>query len=320
LPTNSTSAAADGTTYATTNDPGSTVNVTTNYASSPTRVKVTVTANTPSFFGQLFGVTRETVSASAVAGTNVGPADAAIFASDTTCGSGNGVTLSGDSSANINGGVDSNGSFTATGNSSITTCAVTYGGPNSCASTVSGNSSASFASGPTPHTSTYPWPKDYSSLNPSVNPSICTVTASSFHWDGQSSFSIPAGVYCATGPITITGNSSLTANNVTLIGNSVTITGNSSLSMTPDAAALPAGLNDLAVYQTGTGTCAIQGSTLNSSTVFVPNGTLSLTGTSSGTVSGYLEAKDVKISGDSSFTLTGRGPSVGGGSGSSLIQ
>jgi hypothetical protein len=214
LPGSVTAAAADGTAYATTNDPGSTVNVTTTYASSPNKVKVTVSANTPSFFGRLFGVTRETVSASAVAGTNAGPCNAAIFASDTTCGSGHGVTLSGDSSVNINGGVDSNGSFAATGNSSITTGAVTYGGPNSCGSNVSGNSSATFASGPTPHTPTYPWPKDYSS----VYPSYCTLTASSFHWDSQSSFSIPSGVYCATGAITVTGNSSLTANNVTLIG------------------------------------------------------------------------------------------------------
>ncbi len=82
LPGSTSSATTDGNTYALKNYPGATATVTPNYNNVPGEVQVSVTADTPSFFGRIFGITKATVSASAVAGGNGSDAPAAIFGYD----------------------------------------------------------------------------------------------------------------------------------------------------------------------------------------------------------------------------------------------
>jgi type II secretory pathway pseudopilin PulG len=126
LPTNPTLALSDGGLIATTNDPTGTAQVSTNYAGSPNKVKVTVTRNSPSFFGRVFGVTSAKISASAVAGGQGTVAQAAIFAYNNGSGCGTGIDL-GTNGLNIQGGIESNGSLNVSSNSQSIFGTGTYG-------------------------------------------------------------------------------------------------------------------------------------------------------------------------------------------------
>jgi Putative Flp pilus-assembly TadE/G-like len=306
------SADGNATTYGLENDPGSTVAATTPYSSSSNEIMVKVTKTSPTFFGQIFGIPSETVSASAVAGPSSGAGYDAIFASDTSCtGTANatGVAIT-SSTVSINGGVESDGYLSVTGGSDALG-ATTYGGPNSCAKNVTG-SGDTFTSGPTANNTTIPWPFDYTSYG--TNTSNCTST-----YSGTGTLTLPAsgttiapGVYCApNGTISISA-ANVTGTGVTLIANAFSLTG-SPLSLTPAA-----GANGLLIYQSGSAELDLKSSgLLQGGTVFAPNAFVRESG--SGIDSGFIEAKDVRISG-SGFTFTGTGPSVGGVGSITLLQ
>lgn len=313
LPGSASSAGGDGTTYALKNYPGATVTATTPYNGSTSQVKVKVDASTPSFFGHIFGLTSANVSASAVAGPSSSSGYDAIFASDTSCtgtvnATGVSITASG---VNILGGVESNGYLTVTG-SPDSLGQTTYGGPNLCTDNVTGTGDT-FTSGPTPNSANVPWPVDYTSYG--ANPANCTYTSAStgtaFSW-GTPGATIPPGVYCAlNGTISITG-SNVTGTGVTFIAKTIVITG-ASPSLTPAA-----GANGLLLYQTGSTELDLKSSgLLQGGTVFAPNAFVRESGT--GIDSGFIEAKDVRISG-ASFSFTGTGPSTGGIGAISLLQ
>jgi Putative Tad-like Flp pilus-assembly len=294
------------------NDPGSTVAATTPYNGSTSQVMVKVSASTPAFLGQIFGITSANVSATAVAGPSSTASYDAIFASDTSCtGTANqtGVSVTA-TGASINGAVVSNGYLSVTGGSD-TFGPTTYGGPNTCTDKVTGTGDT-FTTGPTANSTTQTWPTDYTSYG--TNTANCTST-----YAGTGTLLLPAtgttippGVYCApNGTISITA-SGITATGVTLIANAFTLSG-SPINITPAA-----GANGLTIYQSGTTQLNLTTSgLLQGGTVFAPNAPVRVSG--SGTESGFIEAKDVWVSG-SSFTFTGTGPSSAGIGGIALLQ
>jgi Flp pilus assembly protein TadG len=300
LPGSGASALTDGTTYATTNYPGATATVSTPYNGSSSQVKVTVNATTPSFFGRIFGITKANVSASAVAGANGSSAPAAIFAHDSTCG-GTGVALNGNSE-NIGGAIVSNGSLSQSANPSSTFGPATYGGPSGCSYV--NNGSGTFASGPTPTTTLAPYPIDFRN-----NPPACTFSGSSFTWSKTNS-TLPSGVYCATGTITLSGNN-MSGTDVTFIGASIVLSGNNSSFSAPSS-------TNLLFWQTGSSVFDITSNHVTTGgTIFAPSAPIVFDGNNSG--SGFIEGEDVTINGNS-FQITGTGPVFGGGGGDALLQ
>jgi hypothetical protein len=300
LPANPTQAATDARTYVTENISGATATVTTPYNGSSSEIQVTLTKSDPSYFGKVFGVNSATVGASAVAKASGGGTPTAVFAYDDTC-SDEGLVING-SSISVTGGAHSNGSFFQNSNSSSFGTS-SYGGPNGCSYVGNGNGNTyGGASSPTVDANLEPWPYNFANNTPA-----CTYSGSSFTWN-TSSATIPSGVYCATGQISINGNS-LTGN-VTFIASSFNLNGNNE-SFTPYS-------NNLLFYQTGSNTLDINGNDfVNIGYVFAPNSEVLLNG-NSGTVSGFIEAKQVTINGNS-LTFKGTGPSLTP-SGASLMQ
>jgi Flp pilus assembly protein TadG len=297
LPMSTTSAAADGTTYALKNYPGSLPTVTTNYDNNSGEVRVNVTADTPSFFGRIFGITKATVSASAVAGGNGSNAPAAIFGYDSTC-SDPGVTVNANAQT-INGSVVSNGALTLDNNPSSNLTTGTYGGPNGCKFTNSGKGSVTY--GPFVNPNLTAFPTDYR-----TNPPACTLTptppATTFVWGNHAV--IPAGVYCAD-EIDLTGNNlSNDPAGVTFIANKFVVSGQNPTFTAPAS-------TGLLFWDTGTSIFDVTSNSITySGTIFAPTATVQIDGNAAGT--NFIEANDVIINGNS-YNVTGAGPVMGGG-------
>lgn len=347
---NPSAATSDGTTYATTNFPGSTVNVTTN--ATLNQATVSVTAATPTFFGKFLGHGTQTVSARAVAsetGTQcVTPGNTcyAIFAADQTC-SNYGVTLNGKGDT-ITGGVHSNGSIDLIGQGQ-SLGPTTYGNGSGCVVT-QGGTGDTFSSGPTSETP-LSWPLDYSKVltacggsgevactGPGGTPSYCTQAQANFDFPTDSVVS--GNVYCAYGtgsgvnvkdPSTWTGliyfhsgtfGSAGSPIYGTWIGGTIEVGRASYLSTQTTTPTYPV------FYATGSGTCSSASSggvcmTAAASEVnggmFAPNGTVEFNG--DGSTANFVEALDVNMIGKG---FTGNGPQDGSGltgaSTESLIQ
>jgi Flp pilus assembly protein TadG len=177
LSTSTTAATTAATALANTNDPTGTAPVV-SFPSS-TQVKVVVTANPPTFFGRALGLTKETVGASAVAGTNstvaqctsAGTSCLAVFAKDTSCTTAP-LTLGGLGSG-IQGGIISNGSVSATNGGNQYPGLTDYGNGSGCFWHTGGGDT--FASGtPTSVAPLTNWPIDYSADFPPCSGSSCT--------------------------------------------------------------------------------------------------------------------------------------------------
>ncbi|MDQ6834694.1 MAG: hypothetical protein M3016_00725, partial [Actinomycetota bacterium] len=162
--------------------------------------------------------------------------------------------------------------------------AVTYGGPNGCSAQVTGNQYTSLTRDPVLE----PWPEDYSQNTPA-----CTVSAPSFTFSTNNA-TIPSGVYCATGNITLSGTNM--SGNVTFIAGSFTISASGNR-FTPYA-------SNLILYQTGSSTMHL-GSLNLGGTVFAPNATVIIDGNVN--ISAFVEADRIDVQG-SNFTMTGTGP------------
>jgi Flp pilus assembly protein TadG len=296
-------AITDATSYVAKNFPGADIpTVTPNYNGVAIDIKVVVTATTPSFFGQIFGITHANVSATAIAGGSGNTSPAAVFASDTSCNTGggntNGILVSGNNET-VPGGIASNGSLTVRNNNEILGV-TTFGGPNGCAFTNTGNGPVSFPSGaPTVKAAVSPFPLDFSSALASLCP---TFVSGNIDFKANSS-TIPPGIYCYTGTISVSGQT-VTGNGVTLIANSIQIGGNN-VTITPAA-----GTNGLSLYQTGTGTLNIGGNSFSGNTIFAPNAQVVIGGQNT-TSSGFIEAKDIDLHGNN-FTFNGTGPPASG--------
>jgi Putative Flp pilus-assembly TadE/G-like len=348
------SATSDGTTYATTNYPGSNPTVNVNAAGS--QVTVNVTASTPTFLGGLFGSSSFPVSAKAVAGRGPGvpcvtPGNTcyAIFASDPTCGTGHGITMSG-SGNTITGAVHSDGSLNLSGgNQSL--------GPTTIASPLSsclnGNLSSDTYNGAAQPLTVAPivtWPDDYSQVftacggsgqvacsGPGGTPSYCTQAAASFTFANGGTTPVSGNVYCAYGTGSVTtpstwngvitfGSGSLgsaaTPIQGTWIGGTIDIEHKSFLSTQTTTPTYPLfyalGSGNCSPASSG-GVCMSAGSDQLNGTIFAPNGTINFSG--AGSTANFLEAKDVNFQGGN---FTGNGPTAPSGAtsggGVSLLQ
>jgi Flp pilus assembly protein TadG len=323
-------------------------------------VQVTAPNTSPTFFSQLIGIKSTTQTAAATAGWSSGPAACnsklqseglcyAIYAAGSTCGSSNGVVVSG-SNMTMNGGVHSQGSFNISGSNVTFNGPVTYSSgdcsPNESGSNISGSYTPT-AGGNEP--STY-WPINYATVFPacSTTAGTCTTSAAANGVSGSPTYCTQAttsasgftfttvgntpqtptsgNVYCAigtgtvsdpstwNGPIIFSGinvGSSGSPVAITMIGGYVSISG-SNVYLEPDANA-----SNCQVYAAGANSSGyglyVSGSNLGfSGSIFAPAGTID-TGGSNITTTGLLEGQSVDASG---LNITGDGPDAAG-SGSS---
>jgi hypothetical protein len=174
----------------------------------------------------------------------------------------------------------------------------TYGGPNNCSDSITGSHDVFGGSGsPTVDRTLEPWPADFTK-----SPPTCTYSGASFTWS-SSGVTIPSGVYCATGKITINGNN--VSGNVTLKAASFDLSGNG-MNLSPYT-------QGLAVWQTGASNLTIIGNNLSGGTVFAPSAEIDLTANNL-SMSGFFEGLNVNISGNN-LVMTGNGPTFSGGMG-----
>jgi Flp pilus assembly protein TadG len=311
LPNSPATAQTDATTYVSKNISGATVTVTTPYQGSSNEIQVKLTKTVSSIFGGAVGLNSVNVTASAAATKLGSTAKTMVFASDTACSPAP-VTVNGNNSI-FNGGVHSNGYMLINSNNTQFNAPVTYGGPNTCNYTDNGNNNQYQPGDPSRDAKQEPWPVDYSSLYPS----ICTLPDGNglvHHGDIQfnnNNTTIQSGVWCSDGQIAINGNS--LSGNVTFIAKSFNLSGNSE-NFTPYSTA-----NGLLFYQTGSTSMVINGNSfVNNGSIFCPNGPV-VFNANSGTVTGFLEAKDVTITGNNT-NFVGSGPPVGGNGGTALTQ
>jgi Flp pilus assembly protein TadG len=311
LPSNSAQATTDVQNYVARDDPGATPVIQYPYGNSST-IKVTVNNTTPAFFSQIWGKTSQGVSATAVAGARPAAVHAAIFAYDDSCAD-KGVDLEGNSPV-INGGIYSNGSFTDNANGGGSLGPATYGGPNSCSPKTNGQTEPSSTIQSTtlqPYPIDYrllPSPCDVSGQNP-VYDGIPVYHATTFAWTTTGA-QVPTGIYCASQSINLSGTQ-LNGSQVSFIAPAISFTGNNSTLVAP--AAFP-----LLFWVTGTNTEFDVGGNAEGLTgnIFDPTGTVVEQANNSG--SGFVEANDVIVTGNS-FGITGTGPPIGI-SGYSLVQ
>jgi Flp pilus assembly protein TadG len=337
LPSSTAGASSDGTTYALTNYPGATVNVTPDYNSTTNQVKVTVTAASPTFFGRFLAgnKTSYNVSASAVAAAGSGGgAKYAVFAKSTACDSNATLNLT-DSNLTINGGLHTNGGITEAG-ANNTYDSTTYGGPNGCGFDNNNNTNNKYNSGgattPTSTTSNLPWPEDWTSYFSTLplshaNDPACTITGTDLNIQNENNATLAKGVYCYQ---TIEFNSSGLTCTCTFVASSSMQFNQGPDSFTPDASDLAAGgvpssLQDLGFYDMDSSNVNINANGfdfINGGTVFIPNSPLLTVNAPSGTVSSFIEGQAITInSGGSAATWAGSGAQIGGASSPpSLVQ
>lgn len=334
-----TAASTTGTSYVTQNYPGATATVSVN--TTVNQATVTVNANTPSFFGKALGLTKEKVTARAVASqtgitaqcSTPGTGCFAIFAMDQNC-SDTGINITGGGN-HIQGGIHSNSGIN-TGGGGSSYGPTTYGPTASgCKATTGGGDT--FTSGPTSEAPITTWPIDYSKqftacsgsacTGPNGTPSYCTKAAASFTFS-SSSQPVPNNIYCAYGagtpsnPATYTGSIAFTGGGYGSASNPIAasfIAGSVSANsggMYLEAENWPT--NKLIFYVVGTGTAVNLGggSNLWEGDFFVPNGTISITAGSQET--NFLEAQDVNLS--PGGLLFGDGPPDTGTSTSSSVE
>jgi Flp pilus assembly protein TadG len=191
LPGGAAAATTDGKAYALKNYPtASTPTVSTPYNGNSSQVKVTVDATTPSFFGHIFGLTSQHVTASAVASltssytpcASAGSQCYAIFAMDTSCSTSNPPVAFGlaplsptGGGTHITGGVHSNGSMNVGGGGS-SFGPTTYGNGSGCTMlpsnwNITGNT---FTSGPTAEAPILTYPINYANDFPACSGGACT--------------------------------------------------------------------------------------------------------------------------------------------------
>ena len=328
--TNQAAVTNAGLSVAATNLPGSNVSVT---MPTPTTAKVMVSSSSGNSVGGLFGSKNTAVSASAIAslrtttttsGSVSSPDNVAIYAGDDTCAD-NSLSISGSllgtgllggllggvltpsNSLNINGSaVVSNGlEYFNTLNFPSNNSAFIYGGKNSC----SYYGSTATNSTKTQSSADYAFPKPYTQAQ---IPSDC-IQEPAIYTFSIGNAGIPAGTYCASTSITITGViSNLTLSGVSFIAPSITIssTVGSIQNWTP-ATNAPGG--DLLAWATS-GNLTVSLTALNNQinsitgNLYAPSGSINLTAnTINGT--GLIEGNRVQIA-TQTMNYSGTGPAT----------
>jgi trimeric autotransporter adhesin len=211
--------------------------------------------------------------------------DSALFAMDTSCGSGAGLTATGNNNFQIDGATWSNGAISATGSN------INFNGPVTYNSRCSDPGIAKEQRTSATQTT---WPQDYTltSVCPHMQSSNITIS-------GEQNTTVN-GIYCTTGNITISGNSNITGT-ATFVGKSIKVENNSNFDINP-------AYQDLTLYQTGSGNLLVD---INSNwlggTTFCPNGTVTFQSNSNVNGNGFVEAKDIVISSNSNVDIAGTG-------------
>jgi trimeric autotransporter adhesin len=308
------------------------VTVTYPYKGDPTRVFVAVSGTSGATVGGEFGRSTIPVSASAVAVavdntstivsttptviTNLTPTtgdqvttssgsttitststsithstNAILFAGDTSCSGG--ITMSGNSGTSITGETFSNGGLHIDKPSDYNFNGPVYYQSGCPSSGVSGATATAPVSG---------WPEDFTGDIAAICGTTHLPTAN-IDIENKSNDHLGTGPMCTTGSITIKGNSGLTGN-VTFVGGTIDIEGNSGTRLTSY-------FQDLLFYQTGSNTMnIINGSDYPGGTIFAPNATVKIdndSGLGQNAPGGYIEAKDITITGSSGTTIHGAG-------------
>jgi Flp pilus assembly protein TadG len=211
----------------------------------------------------------------------------ALFAKDTTCGSGTSAGIyvggTGNNGKIIGLSID-NGSANLNGNNKTNLSYLDYGGPNHCAL-----NDPSHVTTLATHTDDRDWPKTWD------QDAICAMPGAHV-FNGSGITNIPngsTGIWCSlNGTLNVQGNG-----NFTVIAKTITI-GSQTITVS-------AYFDNLLFYQ-------LQGSmsfTANNSSItgwmWVPNGRLTFDGNSG--AQGFYEAQQISITGNS-FTITGTGP------------
>jgi hypothetical protein len=240
---------------------------------------------TPSFGDQTITNTITTTSTSITHGVN-----AILFAADHSCSGG--IKFTGSSNPVITGETFSNGGVSFDSNSSPrSNGAVYYNSACAKPSNVSNTHAAAPVSG---------WPEDFSTTPLSTICSGTTIQSRNITYSTDTTFNGPV---CTTGTITLSGNSHLTGH-VTFVASQIILTNSSNANFTPY-------YQDLLFYQTGSGQMQITGSSgYEGATIFVPNGTLLISGTShfgQNSPPGYIEAQDITITSTSNTEIKGKG-------------
>jgi Flp pilus assembly protein TadG len=293
-------AACDAVTTNLTSTDLSNVNViwTPNFRGNANEFEVAVSADNPDFFARVFGINSTTITQRAAA-TNaaVGGSQGLLYANDPVCGLTRGIyTVSPANSMHLTGAVESAGSVTLNSNGNTSVQGATYGGPNNCPYT--GTVTFTGPNEPVQSPTAKTWPATWNS------PLSCDFVGVSFT---LSSASLP-GIYCASGNISVGNNTSGT---FTLQAQSFTFGQHLTLSPAPDA---PAANEEpslkLLLWQTGPGAFDDGNNSSFSGGLWIPNATATVNGNSG--ITGFLEAQDIAISGNS-FAATGTGPLLPGG-------
>jgi putative Flp pilus-assembly TadE/G-like protein len=311
LPGSPTTARSDAGNLVTTNLTGSglsgvTVSYQTPFNGDSSQIEVTVSANSPSIFAGIFGISSSTVSAKAAAKhTQAGASEpGALFASDTACKSPgalyiqtNSVTINQRSGAGA--AVHSNGSLFVQVNRG-TFGETSYGGPNNCSANTHGNDSLTFdgASDPTRDPLDEPLPLVFDEATICSQPGAHSVTTPLTLASGVT------GIWCSTQSITSSGDAFDSGKaGVTLVAPKVFIA-TKETTLTPY-------YDGLLAYVTGRRRAFFVQANHASLTgvISVPNGTFFLSSNSSNT--GFVEAKDIFIQTNDFFDLTGTGPPAG---------
>ena len=281
---------------------------------------MSVTASTPVFLGKLLGLTKETVSASAVAGAATsGGTSYAVFAQGTNCG-GTGLQLQA-GNLTISGGVHSNGPILASGHGN-TYSSGTYGGPNGCSWTDNSGGDNKFggSTSPTVDPANEPWPENYTpdfpvqsgsqSFTSGGDPN-CTFVGTDLNLNQtDQNTTLLSGTYCYN---TIEFNTTGITCSCTFVATSVQFnqgsdnftpyfqdptTGKKLMFMDLDS-------NNININSNGP-------NFLSGGTVFCPNTPNLTINAPSGAVSGFVEAPGVTVNGGGPTTWTGTSAPVGG--------
>ena len=337
------SATGSATSQANTNYPSSTVpTVTVN----GTSVTVNVASTTPTYFGKIFGVSKENVGARAVAAgtpastsctvkTGTSNTCDVVFAMDSNCANNHYGISATAGSINLYGGVHSNGSINDSSGGSTWGGPVTNGPAASGCTTVHDVNQETINNGPTPGPVISSWPIDYSQKYPACSGAACTGPNGTPSYCDRSAPNYPVpstptpGIYCAYGtgnpadPSTYTGVVSFDRGGFDVVASYICG------SMTTSA-----GINSLKAYNYPTNQMLIYaaGQDLTSGKavvnfanggypitgdVFAPRGTIDVTaGIKSSTL--FFEALDVRL-GAGGYTGDGPSSSTGTGTGSSGI-
>lgn len=286
LPADPTTAATDAQTFASQNAPGSTMSSTTPYNSDSSTIQVSVSKQGTSFFSGVLGISPPTITATAVARNPQTTTNGTFFyAGSTAC---NALTITHGGDNFTQGSIWSNGGVSASG------------ATDTANHVFVGNSSCSFPAQLTPPGATSQpthtgWPQPLPTTPSSCSSGPITVSAS---WLS----SHPAGIYCATGNISI-GVGNTTISGYEFVSEAL---GNNAISVTQGGDTFIGTGSPSTIFYATAGGIAVNNPTTINGDLFAPNGLVVFNG---GTIAetGFIEASTITLN-NGPVTFVGTGP------------